>query len=108
MVNVVVGPRVPYGASNWPVGEAGTPREGGGPPRDRAAPPWVVPVGGAGVPDVQQERGSADTGALQPVRVDAERVRDLDRARRGDRRDAVDVLHGQASVGHGVACRLDV
>src|ERR1700757_3571907 len=93
MVNVVVGPRVPYGASNWPTGEAGSPRNGGG---------------GGRVPDVQQERGPAHSRAVHPAGVDAKRVRDLDGAGRGDGRDPVDVLHGEARVGHRVTRRLDV
>src|SRR6266496_1569890 len=42
MVNVVVGPNVPYGASNWPGGEDAASRYGVAPTRDRPDSPWVI------------------------------------------------------------------
>ncbi len=50
------------------------------------------------MPDVQQERRSADARAVHPARDDAERVGDLDRSWRADRRDPVDVLQREAGV----------
>ena len=60
------------------------------------------------VPHVQQERGAADAGAVDPARRDAERVRHLDRPRRGDGGDPVDVAQRQARVGHRVQRALHV
>src|SRR5580704_9299099 len=42
MVKVVVGPKVPYGASNCPAGEDREPRGGGPPTRDRPDSPCVT------------------------------------------------------------------
>jgi hypothetical protein len=42
MVNVVVGPNVPYGASNWPGGEEASIRHREAPTRERPDSPWVI------------------------------------------------------------------
>ena len=42
MVKVVVGPNVPYGASNWPDREDAANRNGAVPTRDRPDSPWVI------------------------------------------------------------------
>ena len=42
MVKVVVGPNVPYGASNWPDGEEAASRNGAAPTRDRPDSPCVI------------------------------------------------------------------
>ncbi len=44
IVKVVVGPRVPYGASNWPAGDDRSSRYGGAPTRDRPDSPWVIRI----------------------------------------------------------------
>src|SRR5258708_27251096 len=57
---------------------------------------------------MQQERGSPDGGAVHVRGRDAKLVRDLNRARRVDGRDAVDVAHDQPGIGDRVDRGLDV
>ncbi len=66
------------------------------------------PDRGRCVPDVQQERRTADRGSVHPARHDAERMSHLDGPRRADGRDPVDVLDRQASVGERVERGLGV
>ena len=109
MVKVVVGPNVPYGASNCPPGEG---RADPGPSRLAVRDQHGLRVPGLDgrrrVPDVQQERGAAHPGAVDPARDDAERVRDLRRSRRGDGGDPVDVPQAQPGVADRVHRRLHV
>ena len=83
-----------------------------GPPRlavrDQHRPGVPGPDGRGRVTHVQQERGAAHAGAVDPGRREAERVCHLHRARRGDRGDAVDVAQRQARVGHRVQRALHV